>query len=48
MSIIRETKNALQVAKKAHEGDLRAIGSDTGLGYFDTRIVRVTDAVRPQ
>ena len=48
MSITRETKNALQVAKKAHEGDLRAIGSDTGLGYFDTHIVRVTEAVQPQ
>jgi (p)ppGpp synthase/HD superfamily hydrolase len=45
MSIIRETKNALQVAKKAHQGQLRAIGSDTGLEYFDTHIVRVTEAV---
>ena len=43
--MIKETKNALQYAKNAHGGQLRAVGPDTGLPYFDTHVVRVTSAV---
>ena len=45
MSLIHETKQALQVAKEAHHGQLRAVGEDTGLSYFDTHVVRVTASV---
>lgn len=43
--MISEIKKALQFAKKAHEGQLRAIGPDAGLPYFDTHVVRVVRAV---
>lgn len=43
--MIKETKNALQYAKAAHGSQLRAVGPDTGLPYFDTHVVRVTSAV---
>ena len=43
--MIKETKNALQYAKAAHGSQLRAVGPDTGLPYFDTHVVRVTNAV---
>jgi (p)ppGpp synthase/HD superfamily hydrolase len=43
--IIPEIKAALQIAKKAHEGQLRAIGQDIGLSYFDTHIMRVVKSV---
>ena len=42
---MKEIKNALQYAKDAHGSQLRAVGPDTGLPYFDTHVVRVTDAV---
>tara|TARA_R100000654_G_scaffold49859_1_gene76010 strand:+ start:9 stop:545 length:537 start_codon:yes stop_codon:yes gene_type:complete len=45
MSLIHETKQALQVAREAHHGQLRAVGEDTGLSYFDTHVVRVTASV---
>ena len=41
----RETTLALQCAKQAHEGELRSVGPDTGLSYFDTHILRVVKAV---
>ena len=43
--MIKEIKNALQYAKAAHGSQLRAVGPDTGLPYFDTHVVRVTNAV---
>lgn len=43
--MIKEIKNALQYAKAAHGSQLRAVGPDTGLLYFDTHVVRVTNAV---
>lgn len=42
---ILELKAALQIAKEAHDGQLRAIGRDMGQPYFDTHILRVVDAV---
>ena len=42
---IKETKIALQLARKYHAGQLRAVGTDIGKPYFDTHIVRVTNAV---
>lgn len=42
---IKETKIALQLAKEYHDGQLRAVGTDMGKPYFDTHIVRVTNAV---
>jgi len=42
---MKEIKNALQYAKDAHGSQLRAVGPDTGLPYFDTHVVRVTNAV---
>ena len=43
--MIKEIKNALQYAKAAHGSQLRAVGPDTGLPYFDPHVVRVTNAV---
>ena len=45
--MIKEIKNALQYAKAAHGEQLRSVGPDTGLPYFDTHIIRVTNAVPP-
>lgn len=45
--MIKEIKNALQYAKEAHGEQLRSVGPDTGLPYFDTHIIRVTNAVPP-
>jgi (p)ppGpp synthase/HD superfamily hydrolase len=42
---ILELKEALQIARKAHEGQLRAIGRDIGQPYFDTHVLRVVDGV---
>lgn len=42
---VLELKAALQIAKEAHDGQLRAIGRDIGQPYFDTHILRVVDAV---
>ena len=42
---IKETKIALQLAKEYHDGQLRAVGTDMGKPYFDTHILRVTNAV---
>ena len=42
---IKETKIALQLAKQYHDGQLRAVGTDMGKPYFDTHILRVTNAV---
>lgn len=44
MSIVSQTKAALQFAKRAHDGQLRAIGPDTGLPYFDTHVLRVVNS----
>ena len=45
--MIKEIKTALQYAKAAHGEQLRSVGPDTGLPYFDTHIIRVTNAVPP-
>lgn len=42
---IAEIKEALQLAKRQHAGQLRAIGRDEGKLYFDTHILRVVAAV---
>lgn len=42
---MNELQLALEVAEKAHRGQLRTRGFDTGLPYFDTHIRRVVQAV---
>ena len=42
---ISHFKRALEFAKHAHAGQLRAIGPDTGKSYFDTHVLRVVAAV---
>lgn len=41
---VAELKHALQLAKRFHGSQLRAIGPDMGLPYFDTHVVRVVRA----
>lgn len=42
---ISEIKKALEFARNAHHGQLRAIGPDAGKPYFDTHVMRVVRAV---
>lgn len=37
----KEKKNALQVARKAHKGQVRVVGADEGKSYYKTHIMRV-------
>lgn len=44
---IKELRFALSTAKKAHGDQIRVIGPDAGLLYFDTHVVRVVQALPP-
>jgi len=38
---------ALEIAKNAHQGQIRKFGQDIGKPYFDTHIIRVVNRVPP-
>ena len=41
----KEKKDALQVARKAHKGQVRVVGSDEGKSYYKTHILRVVKSL---